>query len=164
MRAYIKEVGDWNRCLVRPAPEGDGIVDDVHRQPALALLPPAKPPQPTVGPPPPGGTATPSGSWNSGQQVRYALMAKSTKGPSPASEWSQPLTIGATVGAVVGGITAVDGADTLVVLRQFRANTTPPAAWSDNREQVAALAGPFPPTYTDTNLGGDPGDQGNHYS
>jgi hypothetical protein len=144
-----------------------------------ALLPPATPPKPTVGAPPPGGTATPSGDWHSGQQVRYALMARSSwnpsvqseleerlrksgfkiseeqstnKGPS-ASEWSEPLTIGPTVGAVVGGITDVDGADTLVVLRQFSTNTA--AAWSDS-QQVAALARPFPPTYTDTNPGGNP--------
>lgn len=119
----------------------------------LALLPPAVPPIPTVAAPPLGGTATPSGDWKSGDQVRYALMAKSTKGPSPASDWSQPLTIGTTVGAVVGGIAAVDGADTIVVVRGFQPSGA--SVWGDS-QQVAALPRPFPATYTDTNPGGDP--------
>jgi hypothetical protein len=118
----------------------------------LALLPPGIPPTPTATAAP-DGEATPVGEWVSGADVRYSLMAKSTKGPSPAGEWSGPVTIGATAGAEVAGITPVSGAASIVVLRQFRAN--PHADW-DTAEQVAVLTPPFPPSYRDTNVGGDP--------
>jgi hypothetical protein len=119
----------------------------------LALLPPDVPPVPHVSLAPPGGAGTPSGDWVSGDAVRYSLMARGTKGPSPASDWSEPLTIGATVGAVLGGITHVDGAVVIVVLRQIRRHDS--AEWSDAK-QIAALAAPFPATYSDVSTGGDP--------
>lgn len=122
----------------------------------IRLLPPGAPAAPTVGPPPTGGPAVPDGAWTAGIQVRYALLAKNTKGPSPASAWSSPLTVAETVGAGVSGIAGVAEADTMVVLRQFRAGGAGGAAgWSDS-QAVSVLSPPFPPTYVDTNLGGDP--------
>lgn len=118
----------------------------------LALMPPAIPSAPTAT----GlttGTSTPAGEWSAGDSVRYALMAKGAKGPSPASDWSTPLTIGAVVGADLGGIAAVPGADTLVVLRSFRSHGS--AEWGAV-EEIAALTGTPPATYRDESTGGDP--------
>jgi hypothetical protein len=121
----------------------------------LTLLPPAIPKVPTVSAPPTGGTATPAGEWVVGDDVRYALMARRDKGGlSPASDWSKPLAIGNTLGAVLSGIQPVDGADSIVVVRQFRPRGA--ADWSPESEQVAVLQPPFPASYTDTNPGGNP--------
>lgn len=115
------------------------------------LMPPGLPSIPTVTLAT-SGTATPAGDWKDGDQVRYALMAKSDHGPSPASDWCKEITISGCVGATIGGITPVPGAKSIVVLRQFRPKG---GDWGDV-EQAAALAAPFPDTYTDITQGGDP--------
>ena len=124
-------------------------IGDLH-----ALLPPETPSAPTdvallAGKPP-------QGEWVTGAQVRYAVAAVNTKGPSPLSDWSEPITVGDHAFAQVGGFGAVKDADSLKVSRQIR----PPGQqdWGPIHELGVVSIVPFAPVppYVDLDIGEEP--------
>lgn len=115
------------------------------------LLPPDAPPKPASVGPMKGGASVPQGEWVEGAQVRYALTAVNTKGPSPSSDWSDPMTVGRTAFTTIGGFGPAPTADTLQVYRQIM---PPRGAWGA-RQAVGVVMTPLPTTYDDQDTGGD---------
>ena len=115
------------------------------------LLPPQTPAPPTSVATPNPGAQVPQGDWVTGAEVRYAVAAVNTKGPSPASDWSKTITVHKTAFATITGLGPAPTADTLRIYRQVK---PPGKSWGPLRV-VANLEPPFPASFDDTDLGGE---------
>jgi len=104
-----------------------------------------------------GAAAGSNGAWVKGNVLRYAVATVDTKGPSTKGPWSPDFTVGDTAGAVISGLRAPPGTDSLWLYRQVR---RPGVDWLKADDAIILnIISPdsgsktFPTTYTDTDPG-----------
>ena len=86
-----------------------------------------------------------------GAQVRCAVAAVNTKGPSAASDWTDPITVHRTAYATINGFGAAPTADSLTLYRQIQ----PKGRKWGPIQVVAVIKAPIPTGYDDKDKGGD---------